>query len=411
MVAIFLLMRLIVNRRHLLRRDMVWLEITPPASIAKTPEATEQLFSVLHGARAARHFTERLFDRSPVMSFEIVSTRKDGIRYLLQVEKARSSGLQKIITSYIPDSKVKEVERSNLDADSIIEFRETGHYVLPLTLTSIFEQHDPLSYVTGAMTNLTDDEEITLQLVATPVRLREADILSHKILGNENILQQVSGKQLSAIGRVTNIFGKVASEATDLAGEVYMGMTSSHREYHSAKARSVQPQSQVIKHDRPARVLSAFESELMETMHQKVTHPLFQVNLRVLVKSTNTGIHIAALKSALDGYSVLPYQSLKAKHSLPLINTLRKRAAIRRLPSLRRQSGIILASTELASLYHFPSSYVSKTDNLVTSLSKTLPAPISLKQNKHFDVVLGENEHHGVNTLIGLTKESSSDAR
>lgn len=143
MVAIFLLMRLIVNRRHLLRRDMVWLEITPPASIAKTPEATEQLFSVLHGARAARHFTERLFDRSPVMSFEIVSTRKDGIRYLLQVEKARSSGLQKIITSYIPDSKVKEVERSNLDADSIIEFRETGHYVLPLTLTSIFEQHDP----------------------------------------------------------------------------------------------------------------------------------------------------------------------------------------------------------------------------------------------------------------------------
>lgn len=32
-VVIFV--RALFNRRHLLRRDMVWLEITPPASIAK----------------------------------------------------------------------------------------------------------------------------------------------------------------------------------------------------------------------------------------------------------------------------------------------------------------------------------------------------------------------------------------
>ena len=403
-VIIFVVIRTIVNRRFLLRRDMVWLEITPPSNIAKTPEATEQLFSVLHGARAARSLTDRLINRSPVMSFEIVSTRKDGIRYLLQIEKYRSSNIQKAITSYIPDSKVKEVERSTDGAYSVIEFRETGHYVLPLTLTSIFEQHDPLGYVTGAMTQLTDGEEIVLQLVATPVRLREADMLSHKILGNENILQQVSGKQLSAMGRFTNVFGKAASNMTDLAGEVYMGMTSSHREYYNARTRDVQQQSRMTTHDRPARVLSAFELELMETMHQKVTHPLFQVNIRVLVKSPEAKQHIAALKSALDGYSVLPYQSLKTKHTLPVVDTLRQRAAIRRLPSLRRHSAIILASTELASLYHFPSSQVSKTDNLITSLSRTLPAPISLKQNKQFDVIIGQNEHHGDSTPIGLTQ-------
>ena len=106
---------------------------------------------------------------------------------------------QKAITSYIPDSKVKEVERSNDGEYSVIEFKETGHYVLPLTLTSVFEQHDPLGYVTGAMTKLSDDEEIILQLVAMPVRLREAEILSHKILGNENILQQVSQRWMLSI--------------------------------------------------------------------------------------------------------------------------------------------------------------------------------------------------------------------
>ena len=78
-----------------------------------------------------------------------------------------------------------------------------------------------------------------------------------------------------------------------------------------------------VSDERPARVLSAFESELMETMHQKVTRPLFQANIRILIKSPDTKQHIAALKSALDSYSVPPYQSLKAKHSLPLTDTLR----------------------------------------------------------------------------------------
>ena len=402
-IAIFVLT--LFNRRYLLHRDTVWLEITPPANIAKTPEATEQLFSVIHGARAARQLKDRLYNRSPVMSFEIVSTRRDGIRYLLQVEKTRSKNTQKVITSYIPDSKVKEIEREISEVDRIIEFKETGHYVLPLTLTSVFEQHDPLSYVTGAMTKLGDDEEISLQIVATPVRLREADILSHKILGNENILQQVSGKQLTLLGRFTNIFSKASSGITDLAGEVYMGTTFGHKDYYNSKSRAVQQQARITTHDRPARTLSAFELELMETMHQKVTRPLFQVNLRVLVKSPDAKQHIIALRSALDGYSVLPYQSIKARLSLPIIDKLRQRNATNRLPSLFRKSAMILASTELASLYHFPSSQVSKTDNLITSLSRTLPAPVSLKSGKKLSILIGDNYHHETITPIGLTEE------
>ena len=405
-VAVFMVIRLILNRRHLSKRSMVWLEITPPSSIAKTPEATEQLFSVLHGTRAARHLKDRLLDRSPVMSFEIVSTRKEGVRYLLQVEAVQSSSVQKMITSYIPDSKVKEVERQTDGDYSVIEFKETGHYVLPLTLTSVFEQHDPLGYVTGAMTKLSDDEEIILQLVATPVRLREAEILSHKILSNENILREVSNNKLSGIGRFTNVFGKISSGLTDLTGEVYMGMTSGHREYYNAKSRDVQQrQAKVVSDDRPARVLSAFESELMETMHQKVTRPLFQTNVRILVKSPEAKSHISSLKSVLDSFSVPPYQSLKAKHSLPIVSKTRQQLATRRLPSIWRRSSIILASTELASLYHFPSSQVSKTDNLITSLSRTLPAPVSLKQADKFDVIIAKNIHHGTETPIGLLEQ------
>lgn len=390
----------LINHRHLKQRNVVWLELTPPSSVEKTPEATEQLFSVIHGARTARHLKDKVLNRSPVMSFEIVSTRKKGIRYLIHVERARSKNIQKVITSYIPDSKVKEVTHRGMGDASVIEFKETGHFVLPLTLTSAFEQHDPLSYITGAMTKLSEDEQITLQLVAMPVRLREASILSHKILGNENILEQVRNRQLTLFGRFSRLLSHAMTGMTDFTSEVYMGTTFGYKSSYDSKPKQLPD----TRHDRPSRTLSAFELELMETMHKKVTQPLFQVNLRILVKSSYPAEHIAALKSALDGFSVPPYQSLKAKVNVPLLGGIRQKLANDRLPSLTRRGGMVLAASELASLYHFPSSRISKTDNMITSLSRTLPAPVSLKSGRKLAVSIGDNHHHETVTRIGLTE-------
>lgn len=398
-----LLLRMLMNRRFIRHRDMTWLELTPPSSIDKTPESTEQLFSVLHGTLAARNLKARLLHRSPVFSFEIVSTRAQGIRYVLQVERMRADAIRKMITSYLPDAKLKEVSRKNNSYDQVIELTATSHYVLPLTLMSAFEQHDPLAYVTGAMSKLADDEEITLQLVATPVKLREADRLSRKILGNENILQEVNGGMFKYFGRFANIASSMASGVTDITNEVYMGTTYGHRNYYESRQKQLQQQAPITKHDRPSRTLSAFELELMESMHRKVTQPLFAVNLRLLVQSDRAIEHIEGLRSALDGFSVPPYQSLKLRPRLPLVHALRRRRAISRMPSLTRSGAMILATSELAGLYHFPPSRFSKTDNLVTSLSRTLPAPVSLKSGRRLGVLIGENHHHGTVTPIGLT--------
>lgn len=61
---------------------------------------------------------------------------------------------------------------------------------------------------------------------------------------------------------------------------------------------------------------------------------------------------------------------LKAKYRLPILNKLLIRANTKHLPSLQKSSSIILASSELASLFHFPSSYHSKnqqSDNFAKS--------------------------------------------
>jgi hypothetical protein len=396
---------IILNHCHLKRRNMTWIEITPPSNISKTPEATEQLFSVVHGMRTARSLREKLLGRTPTMSFEITSTRKAGIRYLLQIEKHRSESMQKIIASYIPDSKVKEIEREDTPTNHVIEFAETGHYVLPLTLANAFDQHDPLSYITGAMTKLRDGEQINMQLVVQPVYLKEAVSFSHKILGNENILSEARSKRFTTFGKLNDLFYKITTGIMEMTSEAVNSTSHGYKNYYDQKASQLKTETQAFNRERPSRTLSSFETQLMETMHRKVTQPLFQVNLRILVTSPHVKDHIAALRSALDGFSVPPYQSLKAKTRLPIVNTIRTKNAENRLPSLPMKQGIILSASELAGLYHFPSSYISRTDNLISSLSRTLAAPVSLKQNKDLDVIIGMNRHHGEETLIGLTPQ------
>ncbi len=402
---VYCLVRLItmtINRLYLHRRTMVWLELTPPASISKTPESNTQLFSVIHGFRTARTLKERLLRRTPALSFEIVSTKQEGIRFLVQVEARSANSLQKVIAAYIPEAKTKIVDYPASNPDLIKEFTQKHHFVLPLALSKAFEQHDPLSYITAAMTRLDGNESLAMQLIVQPVKLTEASRLSRRILGNEDILRHVSRGKLSPLGKTSELFAGAILGATETIGEVYNGSTSSYYKDKSSKDAALQ--AQVQKRQRPARTLSAFELELMESMHQKVSQPLFQVDLRLLASSPDAKEQLATLQSALDGYSVPQYQALRAKARLPLIQTYRTRLAALRLPNLSRRQSLVLSASEVSSLFHFPASHISKTDNLITSLSRTLPAPVSLKSGKELSIFIGENTHHEVTTPIGLTE-------
>ena len=401
----YCLVRLItmtINRLYLHRRTMVWLELTPPASISKTPESTTQLFSVIHGFRSARTLKEKLLRRTPALSFEIASTKQEGIRFLVQVEARSANSLQKVIAAYIPEAKTKIVEHAADNPDLINEFTLEHHFVLPLALSKAFEQHDPLSYITAAMTKLDDNESLAMQLIVQPIKLTEASRLSRRILSNEDILRRVSHGKLSPISKLGELFSGAVLGATETIGEVYNGSTSSY--YRDKSSKDAALQAQVQKRQRPARTLSAFELELMESMHQKVSQPLFQVDLRLLASGPHAKEQLTTLRSALDGYSVPQYQSLRAKTRLPTVHAYRTKLASSRLPNLSRRQSLVLSASEVSSLFHFPASNISKTDNLVTSLSRTLPAPVSLKSGKELSVLIGENIHHEVTTAIGLTE-------
>lgn len=390
------------NRRFLKHRAMVWLELTPPSSHKHAPIATEHFFSVLHGLRSNLTIKEKLLGRSPVLSLEIVSTRNEGIRFLMQVEKRQSASIQKAIEAYMPDAKVREITRALYDDVSVMEFAATKHFILPLKISS--DQSDPLTYVTAAMTKLTDDEEITFQLITQPIHHRKAGQLSRRIFSHENILEELRHNTWPAAGNVGVRISTFTSGLTDLARNIYTGTAYGQSVYHTTSSKRTSPHPPLATHEKPTRTLSSFERDLMETMHRKVTQPLFQVDMRVLITSRRPNAHRSALKTTFDGFSVPLYQSLRVKRSLPLLGRLSRQRAVDRQPSVLQQSSLILAASELASLYHFPSSQINKTDNLISSLSKTLPAPASLKSNQELSVYIGENHHHGIVTPIGLTE-------
>ena len=371
----------------------IYLELIPPSYEHKTPQATQQLFSVLHG-----------FGEQTVLSVDVVSTRADGIRYIAKINRSQASSFIRAVASYLPEVNVREIPDylNNLDTirAKVVEFEQTKHWAYPLKQHSSLEENDPMSYITGAMTKLGSDELLAFQLVLSPVQPKEVASIIRKILTNENLevhLQKTKSKTASLLVKALN---KLSFAITDTVGEVHHG--SSKQSFTSSQYMTAD-QHKVQMGLKPARVVTSFEQDLTASVRDKLAQPLFKVDIRVLVLSSNQDEMLrrtSDFKAALNSLSTTGYQSLKA----------RKTADSRISPNLAhsmRSKGLknsnILSVSEIASIYHFPAGKTNKTENILKSLSRNLPAPTSLKDGTELDVYLGENEYHGETTPIGLT--------
>jgi hypothetical protein len=394
---------------RLLRQKYVFLELTPPANHAKTPEAARQLFSVLHGLEAGRSAKDKLLRRKVVFSLEIVSTKEQGIRYIARVAQNEAPVFEKTVTSYMPEVKVQRLDEFLPEGMAyrrvrVLEAKQTGHFAYPLHAQDASGQHDPMSYLTGAMTKLASGELMAMQLVVTPTTVPEARSISKRLLHNEELLQEL-GKQRSVFGKIFEPINAVLFSLIDGIGEVSGG--SSGRSHHPEQVHAVHKQQAAMK-IKPARTLSVFEQQLAESVHDKLSQPLFQASIRAVVATDSkqeAKQRAKGFKDWLAPFSVPGYQSLRTRRDIPAQLKGRYRLFLfqRRLPPLFTRNTCLFATSELADLYHFPHLPAAQAENMAKSFSKTLPAPVSLKNNPDLDVVLGQNHHHGTITNIGLT--------
>jgi len=142
-----------------------YLEITPPKHSEKSLLATQQLFTVL----------QQTIGRSKTASLEIVSSHKDGVRYLIRISSQDLEALQRHVASYMPDARFRECkdEPQTLTGSvmTISQPRQRRHYAYPLVQNDELEQSDVVAYVAGSMSKLRPDETMALQMVITPLAL------------------------------------------------------------------------------------------------------------------------------------------------------------------------------------------------------------------------------------------------
>jgi hypothetical protein len=375
------------NFWKLRNRPSTILEVTPPEHTEKSPLATQQLFTVL----------QQLIHSDEVMPIEIDATHKDGIRYLVRVHPADVATLQRQIASYLPEAKFRMLESTTKRAGSphsrIFEVKQAFHYAYPLKAHEELEQSDPVAYIAGAMSKLKPGEKVTMQLVLAPhhsywtARLRgNIESKGYAVLGNK--LRHFVTSRPIWVWIITALYGLFTNDLKATASLLVVLVVV----------------SLFIK--REELQLTEAQQQVFADVLAKLNQPLFRADIRILV-SAESNARLHELSSGVTSTFATLNSGGGQKLHVPRLypDWLGQKIGMfkleHRMPSFLIFDANILAASELASIYHFPYGVI-KTEGLVRTHSRTLPATLAMKNNE-FDVVLGCNKHHGEETDIGLT--------
>lgn len=367
-----------------------FLEVTPPAHSEKQPAATEQLFAILR----------RMSSDRETISVEIISSHDEGIRYLIRALPSDIPAIQRHIASYLPEAQFRTLDDFALpdveaasQPNRVLELKQTSHYAYPLHPQDDLAASDPVTYLAGAMTKLEPDETIVMQTVLAP----------HHSYWTARLIGKIMGQGYAILGLGNQIWNFVVGRWLLWVVSAVIGVLYHNGLLAIQVAILLVVISMFRKRDEPA--LTQGEQELYAGVLAKLQQPLFRADIRVMVIA-NSGAHLADLTNGLTS-SLAPLgtslQALYAQRLYPywLDQKIGKFKFARRMPSFFVYNANILAASELASIYHFPYGVI-KTEGMVRTHSRTLPATLGMKNNE-FDVVLGQNNHHGEVTPIGLT--------
>ncbi|OGJ08895.1 hypothetical protein A2356_00185 [Candidatus Nomurabacteria bacterium RIFOXYB1_FULL_39_16] len=377
------------------------LEVAPPTLTEQSSFTTTQLFTSVHGLLRQRSWLLRLFDVTKSYSFEIASTKEKGIRYILRLSTEDAQIIKKNLIAYLPGIQVKETsDYLNVsDQGHVIDIGLTNHFAFPLKKQDNLAEYDPIAYITGTMTKLAENELVAVQMVVSPVSRSTAQFvgrLRSLFLGKKDVLSELKGSNVAGSIFLTIIY--IALQILLFPLGLTIWILTGGREGPILSINSL-----------TAQLPDSTYRDIVETqIKQKIDQQLFTVSLRYLtvssVYSSRSRIEKGFI-AALSPFTNAGYQNLRPKRyfRIKTINDLLLWFYRRRL--LGFMGNLILSTSELSDLYHFPYTSITKTENLSKLHSKELPAPLSLKQKTELDIYFANNTYGGTVTKIGLTAD------
>ncbi len=404
---VLILIKLFLFWRKIHSKQII-LEILPLRKTEQIPYTTQELFSLIHGLAKQRSFFQRMIGETKNYSFEIVSSKEKGIRYLIRVNEEDVFIIKHELLAYLSGTTIKEVNdfietKENLKNLTIAEFKLTNHFSLPLKGQNSLEDNDPIAYITGAMTKLEANELISFQLVTTPLQkslVKDIDKITSLIYNHKELSFNL--RYFKAGYLVKNIFKLFLLLILNLVflpiGLLIFVFTEGREgPFISSVLRSGQK-----------KVDNAYQQELETQIKSKLDQPLFISTLRLLVISPSKKarkLRVKGVLASLESFSNLNYQSLRKKRQInfSFIKLFNLFLFKNRLHRFFNKS--FLSVAEVADIYHLPFTSTTKTENLVKQQSKELAPPLSLKQADELDVYFGQNNYGGIITKIGLNAD------
>jgi len=363
-------------------RPLSALEIIPPKRVTSHPRNTESLFSILQ-QRLGKH---------DVVSFEIVSSKKAGIRYRVIAKKSSLPSIQKHFASYMPELKFKETDVAELVSGAqIYTIGQSRHFALPLKPHENLAESDPVAFMAGSMTRLDDTEEVTLQIAVRRYASGKASRIYNRLISKGQVM--LDGKFRYFLFAYWWMW----------IPALFIGLLTRYWQLGVVTVLVIWVVSIFGEHKE--RKLTVFEEKLYEDVAAKLEQPLLQADMRLCIYSPKRpGVLVNDFVASLKPLNTTHFQHLvlKRQNFGNLSRRYIKTLFTRRLVSVFPFDASVFSTGELATIFHFPYGVI-KTEGMVRSHSRTLPAPLSLKNGSDFDIIIGVNKHHGAETPIGLT--------
>lgn len=372
--------------------NSIILELRSHHTKEQEPLATKELFKVLHTA----------INRNSVpYSLEIVSTKREGIRYLLHIPESDRSLVQDALKAHINDLKVTQVE-DYLPSDvsetfSAQEYGLTNHYPYPLTTPEQLDIQDPISYMASSMNKLKEGELISLQYLIRPINEKDAKTqakLLSRIINDEPVFEKIKSARKKSLANSlllwsTRVILFILIPWLVVAYYLIKLFLKKHRVTYTQG-----------------------QKELVSKIKHKLEQPLYEVSIRAITKSDSETIKQKKLRKLTAGFSSFNNNFQAIRPLSPsfifqpfFYKKLHLLSAKKR--SFTTANTNFFSTSELAALYHFPNVKSSRVEDLAKTHSKELPPPLSVK-NTDFDVVFANSQISEMEISLGLTDEDRS---
>jgi hypothetical protein len=363
----------------LIRENRVCLKIAIPRNNDKTPLAAEQLFASLHG----------LYKESaevPSLSLELAANSRIGVQFFIVVNSNIASFVKGQVYAQYPTAEITVVEdymdvavnwneSVQVSAGEIVLERE---HIFPLKTFKDFDV-DPLSGITGAISELHGDEEAWVQFVVRPY---------------PNTWQKVAQKYIATLrSEGNNIF--------EIGGfwKGFWGMISGAIHYF-VESFTYDPTKPAQQLKATTVRLEPFQEEEIKKVEAKAEKQGFQTVIRILAKSSDS---VRAVQ-LFEGIAA-SFRQYATAHLNAFSLNLAKPPALVFQHFQERQLSInheeILNIEELASLYHLPNTTGGATSLFVTTAGK-LPPPPDLPIDE--GTIIAKTNYRGSSEMFGIKK-------